>query len=192
VKVAGAKKAWTISVAIYTLAGFLASALVGGGLGAIGQLLLPSEANGVRLETACVIAVIALLREARLLSIPLLQTRRQTNDVWAKIFPVPVTAALWGFDLGLVFTTRLTFSGPWVLSSIALLYASPQLGAILFAGYWLGRAATVWTLPWLLPDPSATAVLLDGIAGSRALFQRIHSVGLAWSVAVLGMLAASN
>lgn len=134
---------------------------------------------------AIAVAVLAIARELGVLLVPLPQVARQTKDIWAKVFHGTLTAALWGLDLGLIFTTWLTFSGVWLLVIVTILTGESSFGATLFVLYWLGRALSVWLTPLLLQDASATSLLLGEITRQQRLFQRIHAVGLAWSVVVL-------
>lgn len=169
----------------YTLAGVMTSTLVGASLGWLGRLFLPPHVGGFGLLIAIAVALIAMARELGWLALPLPQFKRQTKDFWAKVFPGTVAATLWGLDLGLIFTTYLTFSGVWLLVVIAILSGESMFGAALFALYWLGRALSVWIAPLLMPNAGATSQFLDRVYGQRHLFQRIHVLGLAWSVIVL-------
>lgn len=185
------KKQWLINVAAYTLAGGMASVFVGWVVGILGGallLLLPAlrvEAGGLGIWIAIAIATIVIAREARWISLPLPQLRRQTKQVWAILFPRTLAATLWGLDLGLIFITRLTFSGVWLLAVVALLTGEPAFGAALFGLYWLGRALSVWIAPLLMQDTASTPQLMDGIAGEYRLFRRVHVLGLIWSVVAL-------
>lgn len=181
---AGRKRQWLGNVLSYTLAGGAAGVAVGAALGALGGVLLPGRLDGRRLLAAGAVAFVALARELGWLSVPLPQLRRQTRDTWAKSFPGALAAALWGLDLGLVFTTWLTFAGVWLLAAVAFLAGEPGFGAALFGLYWLGRTLSVWLAPLWLTSASATPWLLDAIAGQRQLFQRLHELGLIWSLVV--------
>jgi hypothetical protein len=189
--VAEGKKQWLINVVAYTLAGGMASVFVGSALSTLGGallLLLPAlrvEAGRLGVWIAIAIATVAIAREARWISLPLPQLRRQTKQVWAILFPRTVAATLWGLDLGLIFTTRLTFSGVWLLAAVAFLNGEPVFGATLFGLYWLGRALSVWIAPLLMQDTASTPQLMDGIAGEYRLFRRVHVLGLIWSVFAL-------
>ena len=186
-KVAGQSKKWLINVSVYSLAGSVSSALVGALLGLAGKLVVPTVGSfGVWLALG--VAVATLARESGWLTFRLPQLRRQTRDVWSKLFAGPVAAALWGFDLGLIFTTWLTFSGVWLLVVVALLSRSAAFGAALFATYWLGRALTVWIAPFLLQDANHTPYLLDEIAGQYRLFQRMHALGLGCAMIILVLM----
>ncbi len=159
--------------------------LVGTMLGWVGKLLLPVQIGRLSLFIVIGVAIIAMARELGWISFPLPQLKRQTRDIWGKIFPGPVAAALWGFDLGLFFTTWFRFAGLWLLVLVALIIRSPIYGAALFFAYWLGRAFSVWIAPSLMPNAGFTPHLLDGIAGQYQLFQRIHVLGLVWATVVL-------
>lgn len=184
-KVAGGKRQWLIDVSVYTFAGTITSTFVGATLGWLGNVSLPRGLNAAGLVISLAVAIIAIAREINWISFPLPQCSRQTRDIWARIFPSTVAAALWGVDLGLILTTYFTFAGIWLLVVIAFLTGEPSLGAALFATYWLGRAVSVWIAPLLMPDASTTPRLLDGIFGQFQLFRQIHVVALLWSVFVL-------
>ena len=184
-KVAGSKKKWLAEVVAYTLAGSVTSAFVGALLGVLGKQLLIMRFGKQAILVALAIGLIAIARELGWLTFPLPQLRRQTKDVWGKLLPGMMAAVLWGLDLGLIFTTRLTFSGIWLLAVVAILVGEPTYGAMLFILYWLGRALSVWIVPFLMPNANATPWVLDGIYVHYRLFQRIHVLGLIWSVFVL-------
>ena len=178
---------WLVNVALYTLAGAGTSALLGGVLGSAGSHLVPSP---LRRDAGPVVLALALLAAARELGwvrFPLPQARRQTNHLWAKLLPTPVAATLWGLDLGLLFTTWHTFSGPWVLASIALLHGDAAFGAVLLLAYWLGRAVPVWIGPLLLPDAGATPGVLASIHDRHRTYQLIHAAGLGMVITYLAL-----
>jgi hypothetical protein len=183
--VAGYKKQWLVEVLAYTLAGSLASAFVGALFGFIGELLSAPLLGNLGILPALVIGPIAIARELRWISFPLPQLKRQTKDIWGKTLPGTAAAVLWGLDLGLIFTTWLTFSGAWLLAVVAALVGAPAFGAALFVIYWLGRAVSVWIAPLLMPDANATSRVMDGLNRQYRLFQRIHVLGLVWSMIVL-------
>lgn len=189
-KVAGSKGSWLSSVAVYTTGGALASASVGmllAGLGAavaVGRL-----GTSTALAALSVIAGIAIAREAGLEGIYLLQPHRQTNPVWGKLLPDWIAAALWGLDVGLVFTTWFTFSGVWLLIMAAFMSASPAFAIGLLVAYWAGRAAPVWALPWALEHPNRTANLLGSLYDSHKTFQYLHVTAIA--LALVGMVAGA-
>jgi hypothetical protein len=184
-KVAGRRWRWAAQVGLYTLAGSLSSAPVGLLLGAIGQAL-GAGTHPFWSVVGAVWLLALLMRSMGRWRFPLPQWRRQTRDLWAKVFPAEVAAVLWGLDLGLAFTTWITFTGYWGPVGIAFLLGQPARGAGLFLTYWWGRAALVWASPQLFPGPMATPTVMDALAQQRSLFQRLHRLGL--GLMILGLV----
>lgn len=182
---AQAKRKWFVTVTVYTFAGAVSSMSVGAGLGLMGDLLIPIYIGRSALIVAIAIGVLALTRELQWIALPLPQAPRQTRRVWGMIFPRSMAAMLWGVDLGLIFTTWLTFSGAWLLAAVAILTGDVMFGASLFGLYWLGRALSVWVAPLLLSDAATTSQLLTDITGQRRMFRQIQIVGLVWSITIL-------
>lgn len=182
---AGQRRAWLAEVIAYTLSGTISSGLVGAALGWLGNFLFPDTLSTGKLAILLGVAGVGLAREWGLLSFPVPQRKRQTRDYWAKILPGPVAAMLWGLDLGLIFNTRLTFSGAWVLVAVAVLVGEPAFGATMFGSYWLGRALSVWIAPLAMNDANATPEFLDKVTANLRLFQRTHTIGLVWLTTAL-------
>ncbi len=187
-KVAGARGQWLRQVTAYTMAGMVTSALVGAGLGWLGRAVVPDPLAARGIPLALAVGAAAMARELGWVRVPLPQLRRQTRDVWGKVFPGVVAAVLWGLDLGLFFTTYFTFAGLWLLVMLGLLGRDAGLAAGLFVAYWLGRALSVWLVPLLMPDAGATPRLLEALAAQYGLFRRIHAAALAWALIVLVLL----
>jgi hypothetical protein len=181
-KVASARSRWVADVGLYTFGGAVSSVLAGAALGALGGLLpAPVITHGGMIVLA--VAAVAVAREVGVLRFPLPQPRRQTKDRWAKIFPAPVSAALWGFDLGLTVTTRFTFAGTWVLLLVPVLTANPALGALVLLAHWLGRALPVWLSPLLMTSPTSTPLVFDAIDARERIFRATQVLGLGMLVA---------
>ena len=186
VKVAGRRREWLANVAAYTLAGAATSGLVGAALGAAGALVTVGRIGPYGAGAAAVaVAALVLGRELGWLPAPLPQLPRQTRARWGGDLPGPAAAALWGGDVGLTFSTYLTFSGAWLLLALAVLASSPAFGAALFAAHWLGRAASVWAAPLLLPDSGAGAELVRRVSRHHRLLQRAHVAAVGLSVVAL-------
>lgn len=186
-KVDGQRIQWLCRVAGYTAGGLLSSVIVGILLGSFGLVLglgnLSSSALAVFIASA---SVAAILRELGLLRFPLIQPRRQTNGSWARTHPKWAPVA-WGADLGLLVTTRFTYSGVWVVLLLAFAAGQPVLAALLVTSYWLGRAAPVWVGPLLTTDPARTPELLGRIMASHRAFSVVHVAGLVLVIASLGV-----
>lgn len=167
---------WLSSMVGYTAAGAMTAAGVGAVLGA-GGATVDLGVSTAALAVLCV-SVAALLRELGL-QVPLLQLQRQTKRTWAARWSLPVAATLWGLDVGAVFTTWLTFAGPWVIAVAAFTGGSAGFGALLFLSYWAGRAASAWVAPALLDGPSSTPDLMLEIDRLFRPLRNVHALGLA-------------
>jgi hypothetical protein len=189
-KVANRKVRWFANVSMYTLGGLITSVSLGATVGYAGSLVLANH-DSARLGAGLGITLIALLREVKLRWIPLPQVRRQTEGRWARSSS-RVAPLMWGLDLGLVFTSWLTFSGAWVLAGLSFLGAQPWLGAVLFGSYWLGRALSVWTGPMLLPDARLTASFVMSVDRRYGAMQTAQAGALAWVAAVLSAMLVTS
>jgi hypothetical protein len=179
------KPKWLINVAAYTLAGVIASALVGGTLGLLGRAFVPREAVLPGMLLAIAVGLLAIARALGVTAIPLPQLARQTRDVWAKTTSSTVAAIRWGLDLGLVYTTWFTFPGVWLLTLVAIVVREPGFGAASFMAYWLGRTLSVWLGPSMMERPRDTPKLFAAVHGQYPLFQRTHVAAVTMAVVVL-------
>lgn len=184
VKVAKGTRRWVQDMTLYSGAGLITSSVVGAAIGAAGLVLLPA---GPALATAILIAVASYvaLRELEVIQLPLPQWRRQTSEVWGKTLPPSLAATLWGLDLGMVFTTYLTFAGPWLLAAVAFVGRDPTFGAATFGAFWLGRAGTVWFAAATVATQRISILELVAAVGDRhRAFGRIHAL----AATLLGVL----
>lgn len=173
-KVDGLRRIWLRSVLAYTLSGVLASGLVGLTAGWLGSLIPDGDAAGTSLIVAATIGVLVALREAVGRSWPMPQVRRQTPENLRRRFSAPIAAGLWGFDLGLVFSTWLTFAGPWFLLAAAVAIGEPWAGAALFVGQWLARAAWLWLTPYLLTSARIGPAFSRQVVRNVVLFRTVQ------------------
>jgi hypothetical protein len=131
------------------------------------------------------IALAVAARELDLIAIPLIQARRASNGTWVKLWGQPAAAILWGIDIGLYFTTWLTYAGAWWLAAVALLSGDPQLAAALFAAFWFGRTLPIWIGPWLLSSATITPWVETGLAPLRPAFRRLNGAVVLVAAALL-------
>jgi hypothetical protein len=183
---------WLGNVTAYSLAGAATSALVGAALGFAGQVLLPAGAIVPWVTAAGVVGLLAVARTLGVTAIPFPQPTRQTNDVWAKRMSPTAAAIAWGLDLGLVFTTRLTFPGTWFLAVVAFVGRAPGVGAALLTAYWVGRALSVWIGPSLMRDARETPELFEAVRDQLPSIQKTHVAALAMGVTALIAVAAAG
>lgn len=161
----------------YTLAGTVSAVLVGTSLGALGKLLIPDDLGGAALAVAAAFGAVLAARQLGIVSFTLPQVPRQTQPMWARLMPPTASAALWGLDLGLAFSTWITFSGAWLLAAASAVSRDPSVGAALITGYWAGRAVSAWVGPYLHSATSPDA-LATCIAGQRGHFAHVHLLGI--------------
>jgi hypothetical protein len=136
--VCGSRRRQRLALAGFATGAIVASALVGGLLGALGAL--------IGRELAFVVAglaVLAAVREARLLPIPLLQVRRQVPERWRAELPLPVWSVGYGAGLGAGFLTFQPVATFWVACAAAVALANPAAAAACFAAYGAGRVFMV-------------------------------------------------
>lgn len=180
-KVATKRKSFAMHMLLYYSAGGLASGLIGAALAMLGRAIgapsLPLSA------AALAVTALALMRELGASSIPLPQVRRQTNGKWSP--RSYVSTLFWGIDLGLVFSTWLTFAGPWALAAVAVASGDATFGAQLFVCLWTGRALSVWLAPLALKSAAEVPWLVAAVFDHRGLFQKAHALGLSVFLAVV-------
>ena len=184
-KVDGLRRIWFHSVVAYTVGGVVASGLVGLLAGWLGTMIPDGDAMRAALLIAAAIGVLVALREAVGRAWPIPQLRRQTPEGLRRRFSAPTAAALWGFDLGLIFSTWLTFAGPWFLVTVAVALGEPVAGAGLFVGHWLARAAWLWLTPYLLTSARIGPSFSRQVVRALGLFRSVQVVAL-----MVGVVAA--
>lgn len=177
-----------MNVMAYSGAGAITSASVGGLAGFLGDVVLPRGAGTFMVEVAVAVGFAGALRELGLAPIPLPQMKRQTADTWAKRFKGPLVAALWGADIGLAVTTRMTFAGGWFLLLFVFGTSDPVFGAIVMLAYWIGRASSVWIAAALLKSADATLDLMRQVSAEYRAAQLLHALFLAASTVVVVLL----
>ncbi len=179
------------AVLTYTLGGMLSSLLVGVVAGVIGLTLVGSTAI-VPVSVAIALFLVAATWEAGFIRARLPQPRRQTRSWWSKQFPLPVASAMWGVEIGLTFTTWLTYAGSAALLCSAALLGDVKIGVIMLGAFWLGRAVPVWIAPMLIADVRDVDKLVEAVRDSRRDFARIHLLGVvACAVALVVLLGTA-
>jgi hypothetical protein len=152
------------------------------------MVVVPRDLGVSPLIIPAVVALAIAMRALEWVSFPIPQVRRQTNGRWAKVFPWPMAAAVWGFDVGLGLSTWMVFGGLWVVVCLAILLQSVVLGVLLFTFFWLGRALPVWIGPFLVSSSSATIEALALIRSERRTLQVIHAAALVYGTCVLSLI----
>lgn len=186
------RRIWLRSVSAYTLGGTIAAGLVGASAGWVGTGLRGLIDPRWLLVVAAATGAWVILREGRFRSWPMPQLRRQTPEDLRVRYGAPVAAGLWGFDLGLVFSTWLTFAGPWFLLAVTIAIGDPVAGMALFIAHWLARAAWLWLSAWLLPSARVGPAFSRQVSGQIGLFRSVQVVATATGVAAVLSLVSQT
>lgn len=179
------RRRWVFAVTTFTLAGLIASAMVGGALAGAGALLeLRLDRGGVVLLST-VGAVAVAVRELNIVQFGWPQPHRASNGGWGRRFGQVPASFLWGIDIGAYFSTWMTYVGAWWLAAIAAMSGQIAFGALLFMVYWAGRALSVWLGPWIVRSSTLTpwvaAVWMDMHSG----FRIIHTASVVMGAAAV-------
>ena len=178
------RRIWLRSVSAYTLGGVAASGLVGALAGWAGAGLSVVLPPAWLFGGAALVGVAVALRESvgRAWSLP--ELHRQTPEDFRVRHSAPIAAALWGFDLGLVFSTWLSFAGPWFVLALTVALGDPVAGMALFVAHWLARASWLWLSAYLLPSARVGPMFSRQVAGQIGLFRTVQVLA-----AAIGVLA---
>jgi hypothetical protein len=165
---------WLGAVGAYTAGSLFTSAALGALLG-----MLSAATIGARAPVWTFVTVAAVLGALEIFAggsgrgFP----HRQTKKDWRVRFGITRASLLWGADLGLGVTTRVTFRSYWLLVAAALLLADPVAAALLLGTYGFGRALHVATAPLLLDHRPGREPLLI-LHRSEPILHQLHGVGL--------------
>src|SRR5215213_7098193 len=99
--VCGSRSRQRLALALFASAALVASAALGATLGFVGSLVGTRPA----LIAAAVLALLAALREAGILRVPVPQSRKQVPERWQHELPLPFWSTGYGAGLGLGFLT---------------------------------------------------------------------------------------
>jgi cytochrome c biogenesis protein CcdA len=182
-------KLWFKSVLSYTAAGAASSIVVGAALGIIGRYMIGEAVRGSAHYVTGSIGLILAAKEWNILRFNLPERKRQTEKFWAHEFGFVGASLLWGLHIGLGFFTRITYSGFWLLATIALTSGDPFFGAALMSAYWLGRVLSVWVAPLLLRPETTRIELAEAILDHSNVLHRISGAALIWCSAIAALLA---
>src|SRR5919109_1457042 len=119
--VCGSRNRQRVAIALFAASAVTAAAGLGALLGAAGTSF------GARrlVLVAAALALLAAVREAGLVRLPLPQRRRQVPEGWRFRLPLPLWATGYGGGLGLGFLTHQPVSTFWVACAGALAIARP-------------------------------------------------------------------
>ena len=193
----GRSSRWSVTVTAYVVASTVAGAVLGltlgavaAGFSAVGPGWLPGR--GVLLAVAGLAAVGALL-DSGVAGLRLPTVRRQVDEDWLVRYRGWVYGAGFGAQLGVGVVTIVTSSTVYLTWAVALLSASPVVGAVLGGVFGLVRALPVLTARRVTSWPalvSASAALdrARPVASRAALACVVGTVPLALAASGTGEL----
>ncbi len=138
---------WRVTASAFALGSIGAGAAAGAAAGALGSLM-PGGSGWRALALIAVLAA-ALLFDATPLRGRLPSSRRQVNEDWLSRYRGWVYGVAFGAQLGLGVVTVVTSAAVYATAIVAVLCASPLIGALIGAAFGAVRAAS------LLPARSA-------------------------------------
>lgn len=162
---------------VYSTSGVIASMSIGYSAAQLGRFVLPANSPSLAPVAGLTVIALALIRESGRVAVPLPQLRRVSDRRWAMSLPVVAALALWGFDIGLFVTTRVSLLGAWLVPILAVVSRDTAFATALFATYWLGRVASTVVVPLVLRQHDA-ATLTTELAARRDVFRVPYVVAL--------------
>jgi hypothetical protein len=136
------RRRWAMATSAHFMGSVLSGATVGLVLGLLGALAKLDQSR-LMLACFCLLLALCILRQVRLVYVPLPSFQRQTpkwftsqyGDVWG--------AFAWGGDLGQGWTTRIEVAGIYALLAWCTLDGSVVLGSVTMGVFGAARAAPV-------------------------------------------------
>jgi hypothetical protein len=178
------------SVALFALGAVLGAATTGVLIGVLAAGVQASAGEGVRAVAVGVAGCVLLLVDLGLRTPTL---RRQTCSTWYRERGARFAWPLWGFDLGLGFSTIRLSSLYWLLVLFVAAFVSPVLTPLVLAFYGLGLAvavaAAVVAQAWSTPSPTASPGLGLLVAAGRVRLASVAFLGVV-SIVILVTQAA--
>ncbi len=173
------RSATLLACTTFTFGAIAGGALTFGGLASVGELI-GHDADGAREALGVGIALAAAIADWRGVKIAP-QIRRQVPERWRWTMPLPLACGLYGFLLGLGFTTFVLAFAVWALAGVSFAAGSPLVGLLIGCAFGIGRALPiVWMAPGLR-DEHGGARPLEGMATEPRLWlglRRLDALGL--------------
>jgi hypothetical protein len=138
------RQRYPVTLAAFTLAAASSSAAAGAAAGLVGRAVLPAGlASTTRLLIGLGIVAAAVGVDAAGAAPRIPSLHRQVDERWLRVYRGWVYAAGYGAQLGVGVATLITTAAIYAMYALAVLTASPELGAVLIAAHGAGRAVGV-------------------------------------------------
>jgi hypothetical protein len=181
------------SVAVFGLGAVVGAAITGAVIGVVAAAAQGLAGDQVRAVTVGVAGCVLLLADLGFFGLRTPTLRRQTCSTWYRELGPGTAWPLWGFDLGLGFSTIRLSSLYWLTVLFVAAFVSPVFAPLVLAFYALGLAvafaAAVVVQAWSSPSETVAPGLgLLGAAGqirlaSVAFLGSFSVVLIAWGAA---------
>jgi hypothetical protein len=158
------------SVAIFAAGAILGTAITGIALGVLGSVVQDITEDRTLAIVVGAAGCALLLADVGLFGVRSPTLRRQTCSTWYRERGARTAWALWGFDLGLGFSTIRLSSLYWLTALVVAAFVSPLLAPLVLAFYGLGL----------------------GVAFAGAVFAQTRSASPAYASPGLGLLRAAG
>jgi hypothetical protein len=166
-------------VAVFALGAVVGAALTGVVVGALAAGFQALAGEGVRAVVVGVAGCLLLLVDLGLRTPTL---RRQTCSTWYRERGPGFAWPLWGFDLGLGFSTIRLSSLYWLMALFVAAFVSPVLAPVALAFYGLGLAVVVTgavvAQAWSTPSATASPGLGLLVAAGRVRLASVAFLGV--------------
>jgi cytochrome c biogenesis protein CcdA len=184
------------SVWLHALGSLMGAVLFGGLLALPGRGLsldsLPALASAGLVLALAVAHVGYAGHEFELWRLPLPQSSWQVPRTWQRRMPALAVSFLYGATLSLGVLTRVTSSAFYIVLLWVIVLGSPWMGAVIMAGYGIGRIVPVLALFLAARDLEHAYRGIDAITPWRPLMRIVNGLLLASSGGWLLQIAVSR
>lgn len=177
---------WLGPLGAYATGALVSSTAFGALLGAVGAVLFPWPRSTMTMIVVAVLGIALAMCDFGVAGARTPTLHRQTYPVWWRTFGRTRALFLWGFDLGLGFTTIRVASLYWIVALIVVALASPLAGAAILGAYGAALVLNLTIGTWVLErrDRSmASTVCILGL--DSPLARSLATILLVWSLALL-------
>ncbi len=181
--VCGSRQRYRVALALFALGAVLSAAVLGALLGLAGSALDRTWA----LAAVGALALMAALREAGILRIPVPELRRQVPERWRREWPLAGWSFGYGAGLGVGVLTHQAVWTFWVAAAGVLALGDPLVSALCLAPFGVGRALMV-ALP--ARDGRDGAEAVGRMIARRGLLRPANVAALLTTAAVLAATPA--
>ena len=176
---------WLGPLSAYAIGALVSSTALGALLGTVGAVIFPRLGSTATIVVA-VFGIALAMCDFGVAGAHTPTLHRQTYPVWWRTFGRTPALFLWGFDLGLGFTTIRVASLYWIVALIVVALASPLVGATILGAYGVALVLNLTIATWVLEcrDRSVASTVCI-LRLDKPLARSLAIILLVWSLALL-------